>query len=122
MADAATRAHTPKYESPGSFRHRGPYLHREPESSRFVIWLAECNPLRNLPGLVGPPPTHELWRTLLTSFQDHDAPGWNYWKGQGVASAIAAIAREILFRLWRLSRDWRNQSQPAISKTLPVAR
>jgi hypothetical protein len=35
-----------KARSPGSSRHRGPYLHREPEVRVSVIWLPERNPLR----------------------------------------------------------------------------
>jgi len=34
-AAVLARAHTPKYDDPGSSRHRGPYLDRESESSRF---------------------------------------------------------------------------------------
>jgi hypothetical protein len=49
-ADPKNRIPTPQTEDPGSTRHRGPYLQREPASSHFFIWLPECNPLRTLAG------------------------------------------------------------------------
>jgi hypothetical protein len=43
------RPYARKREGPGSTRHRGPYRHREPSSSRFVFWLPKRNPVRTGP-------------------------------------------------------------------------
>jgi hypothetical protein len=45
----------------------------------------------------------------------------NHWTRVGVEITIAGICVEVLFRLWRLSRDWKRDGTAGVSMTIPAA-
>ena len=84
------RPHAHIRQDPSSCRRRGPACQREPESSRFVIWLPERNPLRTT--ILEPLPDRVLahLELLLQARQRPVRPGQIKHSGDGTLGGTTA--------------------------------